>query len=134
MLETIYLEVDNVLTEDGRVRPYVKEFLRCVHSRFKVYFLTRLSHEHHHEVVEHFKAHTNDAELLVLVENIPLKPWEIVRADGIDRNEKHVWYNDGLFGEKEETYLLALGMGYGRKVAETPDFFAKEVAIFEQMF
>jgi hypothetical protein len=134
MLETIYLEVDNVLTEDGVVRPHVKEFLHCIQSRFKVYFLTRISHEHHHEVMAHFSLHSNDEELLELVRTIPLKPWEIVRADGIDRNEKHVWYNDGLFGEKEESYLTALGMGYGRKVAQTPDFFAKEVAIFEQMF
>lgn len=134
MLETIYLEVDNVLTDGGKVRPHVKEFLKCIRSRFNVYFLTRLSHEDHQEVLSHFEAHTDDEELLMLVSKIPLKSWEIIRADGINRNEKHVWYNDGLFGEKEETYLANLGMGYGRKVVETPDFFVKEVAIFEQMF
>jgi hypothetical protein len=96
--------------------------------------LTRLSHENHQEVLSHFETHSQDGELLEIVSSIPLKTWEIIRADGIDRNEKHIWYNDGLFGEKEDTYLSTLGMGHGRKVAETPDFFIKEVAIFEQMF
>lgn len=134
MLETIYLEVDNVLTKDGNVRDHAHEFLQCITSRFKVYFLTRLSRDNVTDVVYHFKSHTNDEGLLALVSTIPVKSWEIVRADGIDRHEKHIWYNDGIFGEKEEAYLSTLGMGFGRRAAETPDFFKKEVEIYQQMF
>lgn len=133
MLETIYLEVDNVLTKDGEVRDHAREFLECITSRFKVYFLTRLTRDNVSEVVDHFSSHTSDRELIALVASIPVKSWEIVRADGIDRHEKHIWYNDGIFGEKEESYLSALGMGYGRRAAEIPDFFKKEVEIYEQL-
>jgi len=131
-MKTIYLEVDNVLIKNGKTSPHIKPFIEYIKRRFDVYFLTRISQNDIEKILEHIDQKTDDKELLPLLEDIEVKEWSDVRADGLDPSKNYIWYNGFDFDEEEEKYLTNNNLGFGRKVTDEENFFIKELEIYEK--
>lgn len=131
-MKTIYLEIDKILIRNGKPTPHIKTFLEYITKRFDVYFLTKISADDIEKILEYVDQKVADKEILPLLENIQVKKWSDMRADGIDQSKKYIWYNSFDFDEDEEKFITDNNLSFGRNITDNEDFFLKEIEVYEK--
>lgn len=102
----IYLDIDGVIKGCASPQEDIEVFLRYCLDNYSdsIYWLTTHCNKGINRAPEALRGYLSDKLLDELETKVKPTTWEVLKTDGIDKDQEFVWFDDNLF-ESEKRVL-----------------------------